>query len=342
MLRLGSSILRCVPLAVSVIGVAFAAATAYADPLPKSIRVATWNLEWFYDDEQGDNQSDLSKELSAPSAAEWQWKVDVAAAGIAKLDATILALQEIENRKVLRDLTKVLKEKHDQDFRIAYIEGWDVFTEQDVAIIYRSGLVEFSRREQSKEMFASQDYYNLQKHLFARFEWGEGTDRQSLLMLTLHLRAAENGASIRERQCRLAKTWLAEALAQGENVILLGDVNTNEEALPPFLGSDVDILSGRPTKATQDDMIDLHVHLPPAERQTHLNGDSYDRVFVSPSLTVDDPAKKDLFYRSIARVREACVRGNPDTDHRENYWQIPAAERDVSDHYPIVAEFEVK
>jgi endonuclease/exonuclease/phosphatase family metal-dependent hydrolase len=250
-------------------------------------------------------------------------------------------LQEIENRKVLRDLTKVLKEKHGQNFRIAFIEGWDVFTEQDVAILYRSGLVEFSRREQSSEMFASRDYYNLQKHLFARFEWGEGSEKQSLLMLTLHLRAAEQGASIRERQCRLAKAWLADALAKGENVILLGDVNTNEEAIPPPAGTDVDILSGRATPSTQDDLIDLHVHLPSAQRQTHLNGDSYDRIFVSPSLTIDGPGK-DMVYRSIVRVKDACVRGKPDTDHRDNYWQIPAAERDVSDHYPLVAEFDVK
>jgi hypothetical protein len=210
-----------------------------------------------------------------------------------------------------------------------------------VAILYRSGLVEFSRREQSSEMFASQDYYNLQKHLFARFEWGEGSEKQSLLMLTLHLRAAEQGASVRERQCRLAKAWLAEALAKGENVIVLGDVNTNEEAIPPPVGTDVDILSGRGTPSTQDDMIDLYVHLPPAERQTHLNGDSYDRIFVSPSLT-NDGQGKDLVYRSIVRVQEACVRGKPDTDHRDTYWQIPAAERDASDHYPLVAEFEVK
>jgi endonuclease/exonuclease/phosphatase family metal-dependent hydrolase len=333
-------ILRTAPLALFAF-LAFVS-TASADPLPKSIRVATWNLEWFYDDHQGDNESDLSKELSAPTAADWQWKVEAAAAGIAKLDATIIALQEVENRKVLRDLTKVLEEQHGQKFRIAFAEGWDVFTEQDVAFLYRSGLVEFSRREQTSEMFASKDFYNLQKHLFARFEWGEGEEKQTLTMLTLHLRAAEQGASIRERQCRLAKAWLSDALARGENVILLGDINTDEEALPPPVGTDVDILSGLSTPTPQDEMVDLHVHLPPAERPTHLNGDSYDRIFVSPSLVADEPGKKDFVFQSIARVRDACVRGAPDTDHRENYWQIPVAERDVSDHYPLVAEFEVK
>lgn len=331
-------LLRTIALLVALAFVSPAA----ADPLPKSIRVATWNLEWFYDDKQGDNESDLSKELSAPSAADWKWKVDVAAAGIAKLDATIVALQEIENRRVLRDLTRVLEEKHGQKFRIAYVEGWDVFTEQDVAILFRGGLVEMSRREQSKEMFESQDFYNLQKHLFARFEWGQGAEKQTLTMLTLHLRAAEQGASIRERQCRLAKAWLADALTRGENVILLGDVNTNENAVPPPAGTDVDILSGGTTPDKQDDMVDLHGGLPATDRPTHLNGDAYDRIFVSPSLTVDEPGKRDLVFRSIARVREASVRGKPDTDHRDAYWQIPADERDVSDHYPLVAEFDLR
>ncbi|HEV7282829.1 MAG TPA: endonuclease/exonuclease/phosphatase family protein [Pirellulaceae bacterium] len=333
-------ILRTAPCALLAL-LAFVS-PASADPLPKSIRVATWNLEWFYDDKQGDNESDLSKELSAPSAADWKWKVDVAAAGIAKLDATIVALQEIENRRVLRDLTKVLEEKHGQTFRIAYIEGWDVFTEQDVAILFRGGLVEMSRREQSKEMFESRDFYNLQKHLFARFEWGAGAEKQTLTMLTVHFRASAEGASIRERQSRLAKAWLQDALARGENVILLGDVNTSEEALPPPQGTDVDILSGRPTPTPKDDLVDLHVHLPANQRQTHLNGDSYDRIFVSPSLIANEPGKKDFVFQSIARVREASVRGTPDTEHRDNYWQIPVAERDVSDHYPLVAEFLVK
>lgn len=334
-----SRVVRCVLLASLFLG---CVGPAFADPLPKSLRVATWNLEWFYDDNQGDNQSDLSKELSAPSAADWQWKVDVAAAGIAKLNADIVALQEIENRQVLLDLTKVLKEKHGQSFRIAYIDGWDLFTEQDVAILFRGGLVEMSRREQSKEMFDSEDYFNLQKHLFARFEWGQGSEKQTLTMLTLHLRAAENGASIRERQCRLAKAWLADALSRGENVILLGDVNTNESALPPPAGADVDILSGQATPSKDDDLTDLHGGLPADQRATHLNGDAYDRIFVSRSLTTDEPGKKDLVFRTIARVRDACVIGNPDTDHRENYWQIPVGERDVSDHYPIVADFDVR
>ncbi len=38
------------------------------------ISVATWNLEWFYDDFSPDNRTDLGKEKSAPSRADWDWK----------------------------------------------------------------------------------------------------------------------------------------------------------------------------------------------------------------------------------------------------------------------------
>ena len=96
-----------------------------ADEKPGQISVATWNLEWFYDHHTGDNFSDLAKKLSAPSKEEWDWRVEQVAATIAKMNPTILALQEIENRHVLFDLRNKLREKHDLDFKIAFIEGFE-------------------------------------------------------------------------------------------------------------------------------------------------------------------------------------------------------------------------
>ena len=60
------------PLILSVwLALGTAATLAFADEKPSTLKVATWNLEWFFDDHQGDNFSDLSKKLSAPSRADW-------------------------------------------------------------------------------------------------------------------------------------------------------------------------------------------------------------------------------------------------------------------------------
>lgn len=77
-----------------------------ADPKPEKITVATWNLEWFFDNYQGDNRSDLAKKLSAPTRADWDWRLKHTADVIAKLQPTILCLQEVENQQVVYYLRK--------------------------------------------------------------------------------------------------------------------------------------------------------------------------------------------------------------------------------------------
>ena len=50
---------------------------------------------------------------------------------------------------------------------------------------------------------------------------------------------------------------------------------------------------------------------------------------------------KDL--RVIARTSAFAFRGKEqDKDHMNIYWQIPAEERDISDHWPVVADFNLK
>ena len=145
-----------------------------ADEKPEELILTTWNLEWFFDDYQGDNASDLAKKMSAPNRSDWDWKRNGVAAALAQIRPTIIALQEVESRRVAWQLTQRLQQAHGLKYRIAFVEGTDTFTEQDVVILYQSGLVSFGRREQSSEMFSSKRYYNLSKHLVTRFEWGQG------------------------------------------------------------------------------------------------------------------------------------------------------------------------
>ncbi len=317
---------------------------ALSAPPPAKLTIATWNLEWFFDENTGDSYSKLAREQAAPDREQWNWKRDGVAEAIAAMHPTIIALQEVENQRVLFYLISRLKKVHHLDYRIAFIQGTDYFTEQDVAILYQHGLVEYCRREQTEEMRQSKQYYNVQKHLFARFEWGSGDQRQSLHLLTAHFRAMPKGASIRQRQARLVRHWINDMVRNGDKVVVLGDFNTELAYAETVADSEMGILRATDTPASDDDLVDLHQFLPVDQRGTHLlPGKQFDRILVSRNLIDDTPRKKDYVFHAITLRKDVAVRGQQqDKDHWNIYYQIDQAERDLSDHYPLVATFELK
>jgi endonuclease/exonuclease/phosphatase family metal-dependent hydrolase len=320
-----------------------AAGVAGADEKPDKLTICTWNLEWFFDEHTGDNFAELPKKQAAPSREDWDWKLAGVASVLGKLKPTIVALQEIENRRVLFYLTQKLRRDYDLNYRIAYIEGEDFFTEQDVAILSTSGLVEFRRRERSREEFENEEFQALTKHLFADFAWGSGQEQVKLTLLNLHTRATPEAANLRQKQARLARHWLQQQIELGENVIILGDLNSNELASETTKTGDIGIFRGLDTAATADDLFDTLATLANPKSPTHLTGRQFDRILLSRPLTAKDSSSRGISFRSIALRRDLVIRGSgQDKDHFDVYWQIPAAERDISDHYPLVAEFEFR
>ncbi len=314
----------------------------HADEKPEAFSIVSWNIEWFFDNYTGDNVSDLSKKMAAPSRDDWDWRLAGVAKTISEMKPTILCLQEIENRRVLFYLMRKLKEEYQLNYKIAYIEGEDYFTEQDVAILWQAGMVEYSRRELSTEDRESKKYYPVQKHLFGRFEWGEGDEKESFTLVNLHLRATPEGTLFRQRQSALVRRWLEKETARGEQMVIMGDLNTEEHFDQTTKEAELGILRGLNTEDKKDDLIDLHEFLAPERRPTHIILKSFDRILVSPSFLTDEPKKKDLVFKKLSVPKELVIRGEQDKDHMDIYWTIPAAERDISDHWPVMAEFEWK
>jgi endonuclease/exonuclease/phosphatase family metal-dependent hydrolase len=312
-----------------------------ADKAPSQLKIATWNLEWFFDDFTANNRSDVAKEQSAPSRAEWDWRVGNFAAAIAKFEPTILAVQEIEDRGVMQNLTKVLKEQFNLSYRVAFIDGFDSGTEQDVAVIFRSGLVELARREQNNSMFESKEFYNLSKHLITRFEWQNGDKVIPLTLLNMHLRATADAAELRQKQTKLAHEWMRKAIIRGENVIILGDLNVEESVGEIKAGGDgMHTLLGLDTPEPGDNLVDLLERAPADKRRTHLILDKqFDRILASPTL-VD--GKGGYKFKQIEVLSQWNIRGTgPDADHWDTRYTKDYAERDLSDHHPVMATFEL-
>lgn len=336
-------------LAYGVILLVATASTVAADELPKKLTIATWNLEWFFDNYTGDNSAELAKKQAAPSREDWDWKLAGVAKVISEIKPDILALQEVENRRVLFYLSQKLKKDYGLNYHIAYVEGEDFFTEQDVAIMALSGLKAFGRKERTLEQMEAgkpakdKHFYPINKHIVADFAWGTGADQEKLTIINLHTRARTNGAEIRKRQARLTREWMKEHIASGQNFIILGDLNSDELAADTTKEGDMGIFLGLDTPSPEDDLFDTLLKLSGEAKASHLNNMQYDRILCTNALMKDDASRSDLVFKSSIVRRDLVVRGKEqDKDHMDIFWQIPSDERDVSDHYPLVAEFEVK
>jgi endonuclease/exonuclease/phosphatase family metal-dependent hydrolase len=329
--------------ALSLFAAVSLATAACADPLPEKIVVATWNVEWLFDNYTGDNPQELARNQSAPSREACDWKLAGIAKVIAEMKPTVLALQEVENKRVMFYLTSKLKKEYALDYEVAFIEGDDFFTEQDVAVLSLSGLVGFSFRKQTKEMYDTKAYYNVNKHIFCEFCWGEGPQKVELLVLNVHFRAQPDAGAIRTRQAKLVRHWLNDAIKAGANVAVIGDVNSEESYETTTNDGDLGTLRGLNTPATDDDLTDLFEFYKGESKETHLIHKQFDHILVTPSLVKGRQGGGGLVFQKIDIRKDLVIRGKEqDKDHMDIYWQIPDDERDVSDHYPVVAEFALQ
>lgn len=309
--------------------------------------VMSWNLEWFFDDLNQGNYSVLAQEKSAPSRSLWDWRRDAVAASIAEVKPSILALQEIEGPQVLWYLARALEREHALKYEDYAIEGNDHYTEQDVGLLTTGAaeVMSLMRGDVTERMRREGSYGSVPKHLAAIVEILVNGQSESVLVVNLHLRSGVAGEQIRRKQAASVNRWISVWQQPTTHVIVLGDLNTETIAGHIPAGSEMSVLLTRGTLDPADDLVDLLEHVPLADRQTHLiSGKQFDRILVSRSLVDDDPDRLDLCLRSVVVRPDLSIRGGVDVpdEHWNHYWETDAASRDLSDHYPLIAEFEIR
>ena len=290
------------------------------------LRVATWNMEWFFDADERDN-SGPGAENSAPDAAEFQARVNAFAEAITRLDPTILAVQEVEHARVLHALVDRLQTLHNLRYQIAFVEGTDTSTQQDVAFLVKDGLPIIFRRfvfERANDA----NFKDLSKHLALEVQ----THGEPLLLVTVHLRAG-SAVQERQRQARTLREWIGEQVAT-DNIIVLGDFNTSLAVHETTPGSEMGIIRGFQSASPADDLFDVHTTLSAADRPTHASGRQFDRVLISPALHDET----GLRFINVSTHRTLAIRGSADNTSGVDYAR-PEAEQDVSDHFPLLAVF---
>ncbi len=80
----------------------------------------------------------------------------------------------------------------------------------------------------------------------------------SLGIFNCHLRARPENAELRQRQARLIHRWMEALITSGENVIVTGDFNTEEDFGTETPAGEVSIIRGLVTESTADDLKDAH------------------------------------------------------------------------------------
>ncbi|PHQ36830.1 endonuclease/exonuclease/phosphatase family protein [Rhodopirellula bahusiensis] len=323
---------------------------------PTEFSVMTWNLEWFFDDQPADNPSELGREKTAPSREQWDWRRDRVAAAIANVQPTVVALQEIESQNVMYFLTRAIDRNHGLKYDDYVIKGEDFYTEQDVAFLATTttGVQSISRGIVTPSM-KSRGYASVSKHLFAVVEIPVNGNVELLVIANCHLRAMAEKGELRARQARTLSLWLERLVAgvkasqpnpdQPVHVIVTGDFNTEELAGQISPDSDLAVLISRGTDDPSDDLVDLHDQIPAADRTTHLlPGRQFDRILVSRDLVIDTPGVADLSLRDVTVRNDLNFGGKQDTqdEHWNSYWDIPDDQRDISDHNPVLARFQIQ
>lgn len=309
----------------------------------------TWNLEWFYDDAKKDNYSELATQKASPSRGDWNWKRDAVARAIADAKPSVVAVQEIEGPRVLWYLARALDREHQLEYDEFVVEGSDFFTEQDVGLLVSApvDVVSVMRGNVTSLMKKTKRFGSVSKHVAAIVEVPVGKSVQSVLVVNVHFRSGEQGADIRKKQAASLNHWIErwQAASGSPHVVVTGDFNTEQLAGAIEPASEMAILLSRSTTETDDDLTDLHESIAAKNRQTHLlPGRQFDRILVSRSLIEDTPGVPDLVVGGVEVRKDLAVQGSADTptQHWEQYWESSSDERDLSDHYPVVAEFVIR
>lgn len=310
-----------------VVGAVLLVVGLVAPAAAEEVRVATWNLEWFNDNLTSDDFSNIGRDFAAPSAQEFRERVETVADAIAAFEPTILALQEIENERVVLALAAALQQDHGLSYSVSFVEGRDSHTGQDVAFLVKSGVVFQGDRFDFSDFAGDSDFKDLSKHQRLDVEIGG----EPVTVVAVHLITSLDQ---RLRQAKTLRAWTEELVPSG-NVIVLGDFNTGLAVNETTAGSEMGVIRGFGTPDTGDDLFDVHQVV--ANRVTHVSGRELDRILVSPGLNDGS----GVAFVSAEVRRDLAIRGSGVDSGNAVDYSRPQSEQDNSDHFPLIATFTV-
>ena len=218
------SILLCAALAAVISLTAVAGA--------ESVRFATFNVYWLFDDEPP-----LQRWAKRREDQTWEQALAKVADAVAKIDADVIALQEVEDRRAVERLNEALAERNKSYPYFWVGAGADPFTGQDVAIMSRFPnitepiLAYTTLREDFNTHSGYPRVAALQKFMRVDLEILE----EAVTVYVLHLKSkrGKQADSDGERlaQARMIRRLARATLEKGRpKVVVMGDFNDGPDS----------------------------------------------------------------------------------------------------------------
>ena len=345
-------------------------ASAALDRRPDRSRlvVATWNAEWLFDGvcdptsspwaggtECVGHASGLNRCDAAGAAAHLQRM----AARMAAFDADVISLVEIESCAMLDAVGAVQHNPNGGASGAAYeslmTTGTDTFLRQQVGLLSRLRSIAPVERSSARQAYpidgasgcgdAANGTSDTSKHYVARLHLelpaasgaAGSTEAATLIVVGMHLKAIPTdppSCHKREAQARVMQPLLATALAESDYVIALGDLNDFDgdaccrDAANSTPTSRVLRMLKDPDRDGTDELHSVVQRMPQAQRYTdwwdHAPADGVEQGATEHS-SLDHMLVSTALFERLVSVR---------IDHT-------TAPMDYSDHWPIIATFDL-
>ncbi len=283
------------------------------------IRIAAFNGEFLFDGEGDEGQASFPWKGDPEKSRAHR---DAVGAVVRMLDAEVVVMPEIENLHALELMNA--ESLQGMGYTAYLIDGQDAFTGQDVGLLSRVPVDTLGRTNERVPVGLTDAQYGVSKNLFARMTLAG----MPVTIVGIHFLAQPDNperAPKREAQAEVIRRLVVREQALGRQIIVLGDYNDVDDAIPDRRGSraitNVLATIKRAGDGPEDDLMSVMSDVPQAQRFTSL----YDRNS-DGQIGPDDLSAIDHILLSpalYARVR----------DVRYVHAHDPFT---VTDHFPIV------
>ncbi len=251
------------------------------------------NAEFFFDSEEPHGEV-VGKSVPAPTAAQYEAKAKTIAELIDTHKADIVGLVEVENRAVLEKVKSYLADPG--EWEIAFDEGRDTYTGQDVAILTKFRIVPGSVTNfpDEREVYfvdGQERDVNPSKILGVELK----VDNQPFYILITHLISRRNPRDAKRlAQATVVRRQAVKGLMEDKNVIVMGDMNDTPgtPVINRLRGFD-DIWGDFLQTASGVEMDDRYTYI--YEDQKNL----LDHILISPSLRDE--------FRSVEKAKRCEI-----------------------------------
>ena len=268
----------------------------------RGTRIVTFNVEFLFDGEGDEGEADF------------EWKGDTAAArahrdeiglAIRALDADVLLLPEVENLAVLQRL--VGESLADMGYTAHLVPGQDSFTRQNLGLLSRIRVDTLGRTDERVPVGVTDRLYGVSKNVWARMTIG-GTP---VTLVGVHFLAQPDNPARqpqREAQAEVIRRLVAQEVASGREMIVLGDFNDNDDLVLDRRSSvpisNVMATIKRAGDGPEDDLVNVIGDVPQAMRYTNLYDRNSDGVAGPDDLSaIDHILLSPALYARVRDVR---------------------------------------